>query len=401
MKKGRANAAGEAMESGKRAEEPAFELKADLEYEDEAEDEFEEEELVPPDDDDSDEELRDGELPRIEDDAAEGAEATRVWRPGIDQLEPGEELEFDPSAYDVMHSFHADWPCLTFAIVPDSLGSGRTKGPFSSVIVTGTQASTASENKLLCMKVSKLARIKHDRDDDDMDDSDNSDDDMDEDPVMEHRGIKHDGAINRLCLMPQQPSICATWAETGKVHIWDLSSIYASVGLGDDSVAAVAARAKEPKEVKALFSFGGHMSEGFALDFSKVTAGRLATGDCDHKIYTWSASLDGRWAVDPQPYAGHTGSVEVSMHAAAARRAPIRTPCYHDGRVQGHTRAMPLNIYGQLEQRSRPTIPRLASSRRLRVVSCAHHVSPDARDARARSVCACSLTSHARPRTSR
>ncbi|CDY35871.1 BnaA07g01160D [Brassica napus] len=36
---------------------------------------------------------------------------TRVWQPGVDMLEEGEELQCDPSAYNSLHGFHV---VLTF-----------------------------------------------------------------------------------------------------------------------------------------------------------------------------------------------------------------------------------------------------------------------------------------------
>ncbi|PWA82055.1 glutamate-rich WD repeat-containing protein 1 [Artemisia annua] len=37
---------------------------------------------------------------------------TKVWQPGVDGLEEGEELQCDPSAYNSLHAFHIGWPCL-------------------------------------------------------------------------------------------------------------------------------------------------------------------------------------------------------------------------------------------------------------------------------------------------
>ena len=36
----------------------------------------------------------------------------KVWQPGVDKLEEGEELQCDPSAYNSLHAFHVGWPCL-------------------------------------------------------------------------------------------------------------------------------------------------------------------------------------------------------------------------------------------------------------------------------------------------
>ena len=35
-----------------------------------------------------------------------------VWRPGLDALAEGEALDYDPTAYDCLHTFGLEWPCL-------------------------------------------------------------------------------------------------------------------------------------------------------------------------------------------------------------------------------------------------------------------------------------------------
>jgi len=37
-----------------------------------------------------------------------------VWRPGLDALAEGEALDYDPTAYDCLHSFGLEWPCLRY-----------------------------------------------------------------------------------------------------------------------------------------------------------------------------------------------------------------------------------------------------------------------------------------------
>ncbi|PNH11259.1 Glutamate-rich WD repeat domain-containing protein [Tetrabaena socialis] len=39
----------------------------------------------------------------------------QVWRPGIDPVDEDEELEYDATAYDCLHRFQVDWPCLRCA----------------------------------------------------------------------------------------------------------------------------------------------------------------------------------------------------------------------------------------------------------------------------------------------
>ncbi|CDY35872.1 BnaA07g01150D [Brassica napus] len=58
-----------------------------------------------------------------------------------------------------------------------------------------------------------------------------------------------------------------------------------------------------------LVNFSGHKDEGYALDWSPATAGRLLSGDCMSMIHLWEPA-SGSWTVDPIPLSGHTASVE-------------------------------------------------------------------------------------------
>lgn len=64
--------------------------------------------------------------------------------------------------------------------------------------------------------------------------------------------------------------MAAVWSEKGQVEIFDLQPQLQAV----HSAAAMAAFAKEQKEATALFSFTGHMSEGFAIDWSPKVPGK-------------------------------------------------------------------------------------------------------------------------------
>jgi ribosome assembly protein RRB1 len=107
--------------------------------------------------------------------------------------------------------------------------------------------------------------------------------------------------------MPQEPGIIATMADSSKAHIFDLTRVVRSMMV------------KGPRAVppnKPAYSFKGHQEEGYALDWSAVTAGQLATGDCSGSIYLWNNSgggsggtLASSWRVT-KPYTGHEGSVE-------------------------------------------------------------------------------------------
>lgn len=139
---------------------------------------------------------------------------------------------------------------------------------------------------------------------------DMSDDDNDEDPTLEHINIPHTGCVNRIRSMPQQSGIVATMADTGKAHIYNLTSCAQSMmnraaGIAPDIPTG-------PK-----FTFSGHTSEGYGIAWSPVVPGRLATGDCNGYIYLWNVDAEKvqnaklpASTVDTTPYLGHRNSIE-------------------------------------------------------------------------------------------
>eukprot|EP01038_Epipyxis_sp_PR26KG_P007042 gene7042-9617_t len=303
----------------------------ELVYEDQFEDEFEEEDLeddmedVYEDYEDYDVEEEDGVIKMTSvnenstnvpnDLAAENIQPSQpkqVWRPGVDQVESGEELDYDPSAYIMYHSMRTEWPCLSFDFLLDNLGDNRQRFPMSMFLACGSQADRTEKNKITLLKLSDLHKthVAADSEGEESDDEDD-DDNLDEDPTIDYVNVNHYGGINRIRCMPQLPGVVATMADTGTSHIYDLSGLY-------NSMLSKGARLHPPS--KPTFSFTGHTIEGFALDWSSVVAGRLATGDGDGNIHIWNnaggnttnnnGSMGGSWQVDNNAYKGHTGSVE-------------------------------------------------------------------------------------------
>ena len=225
----------------------------------------------------------------------------QLWRAG-DGMAANERLDYDSSAYDMLHRMHVEWPSLTFGFVKDSLGEQRTAFPMTAYMVSGTQAERANQNQLVCQKLSQLAKTRHDEDSESDDDSD---DDADDDPIVEHQTVPHSGTVNRLKLMPQSPHVCATWSDTGKVFVHNLAAPLATLASPGSAAAAQSEASRRP-----LFSFGGHAEEGYALDWSAARPGALASGDNAHKLHVWAPTEGGSWAVDPEPLCGHTGAVE-------------------------------------------------------------------------------------------
>ncbi|KAK9086140.1 hypothetical protein Sjap_026551 [Stephania japonica] len=61
-----------------------------------------------------------------------------------------------------------------------------------------------------------------------MDSGSSSDDEEDggegesQPPVLQLHKVAHEGGVNRIRAMAQNPHICVSWADTGHVQIWDL-----------------------------------------------------------------------------------------------------------------------------------------------------------------------------------
>ena len=138
-------------------------------------------------------------------------------------------------------------------------------------------------------------------------DSDNEEDEdedlVDEDPTLEHINCPHIGGVNRLRSMPQQPGIIATTSDTAKVNIFDLKASLHSLMVGKGP------RIQPPNA--PAYVFKGHKDEGWALDWSPVQEGRLASGDCSGAVHIWAmGKKSSEWNVNNKAFRGHSGSVE-------------------------------------------------------------------------------------------
>ncbi|CAN1275258.1 Protein HEAT STRESS TOLERANT DWD 1 [Linum perenne] len=248
---------------------------------------------------------------------------TKVWQPGVDKLEEGEELQCDPSAYNSLHAFHVGWPCLSFDFIRDSLGLVRTEFPHTVYFVAGTQAEKAAWNSVGIFKVSNVSgkrrelvpsRSADGESEADDEDSSDSDEDTDDEeaggskaPILQMRRVAHGGCVNRIRAMTQNPHICATWSDSGHVQIWDVSSHLNALAESEADPAM-----KDPPVVNQapLVNFKGHKDEGYAMDWSPCVAGRMVTGDCRNFIHLWEPTSGSSWNVDPTPFVGHIASVE-------------------------------------------------------------------------------------------
>ena len=259
-----------------------------------------------------------------------------VWRPGHDPLEEDETLQYDPTAYDCMHSLALDWPCLSFDVLRDAASALRVSSaasaaktsssssttpaaaaavasfPHTLFLAAGTQAATRSSNSISLLRLGRVGRGKHGpaalQDDDSDGLSSDSDDDEADRPTLASRRVAVNAGVNRVRAMPQHPGIVAAWLDSGVVSIWDLRQQLAELEKTTD---AESARSEEKEKRRKLGGGAGgdrrkagprssdflslapvashrHGAEGFGLAWSPGPApGRLVSGDCGGGLRVW------------------------------------------------------------------------------------------------------------------
>lgn len=225
------------------------------------------------------------------------------------------DVDFDTSAYVVYNRLELTYPCLSFDLVTDDLGSGPErigKFPLSMYLIAGAQTPPHVENNYLyVMKVDNIKPLKQEDETVKDDDEESEDEDDTEDPSNLPRlnsvRVAHKGCVNRLRNTKIGGRVLtSTWSDKGKVHIYDLTTPCHAVS-DQKSINTYTAQKVDPKPI---FTFGGHLTEGFALDWSPIKAGCLATGDCKKNIHIWTMKNQADWNVDQQPLVGHENSVE-------------------------------------------------------------------------------------------
>jgi WD40 repeat protein len=122
-------------------------------------------------------------------------------------------------------------------------------------------------------------------------------------PTMRFETVPHRGAINRLRTMHGSP-IVATWNEDGEVGIYNVAQ----------------AMEELEKPISSKKKFGAckvagfkHKYDGWALDWSPSTYGRLASGSNDAQIHLYQAADENcSTFVEETPIGlqGHKGSIE-------------------------------------------------------------------------------------------
>ena len=263
---------------------------------------------------DEDESAESDEMDEDENDE-ESTEAVKpeVYLPGK-ALKKGEELVPDHTAYRMLHVAQTGAPCLSFDVIKDALGDSRTSYPMSMYLVAGTQAAQAHLNSILVVKMSKINGIKSDDDDDEDESDEELSDDEDESsagkrPVMSVAAIRHQGCVNRVrCTQMGEETYVATWSELGKVHLWNLEEQLNALQDPKDLAQYKLNVDNARMGSRPVFTFKGHQTEGYALDWCPTETGTLVSGDCNGNIHLWRFAGGRTWLVDQRPYNSHAPS---------------------------------------------------------------------------------------------
>lgn len=253
------------------------------------------EDLFSDDDSDEYESEADEEIVQASGSESESDDEGQVWLPGT-QLAADEVLEPDMTAYEMLHSVTAKWPCLTFDVLWDDLGEQRRTYPATAHFVAGTQADVPKHNEIQVVKLSGLSR------------DDDSDDD---EPTLAYTAIRVNAGVNRIRATRQRDRprrVCAL-TEDGAASIYDVDLDFSS-----------SLSTSRPLHVVQSV-------EGFAVDWSNT--GRLVTGDNAGEIRVTDV---GDGYTTGRPFTGHTSSVEDLGWSPS--EATVFSSCSADGTVR-------------------------------------------------------------------
>lgn len=301
-------------------------------FEDEFEDEFEEEVKVENKEDweDVDGENKDDDMEEEKIETMQPTEEVleqKVYL-GNKELEKGEELVYDNSAYEMIHRATVEWPSLSIDILcadrfdtksysnwfpehvhkldPAKVGDMNdeevhhqpTDYPFNAYVVAGSQAVKKSENKLYVMKWTNLYKTLQDEDEHD---------DNEEDAKLYYEAVPHKGGVNRVRAM-HGSNIVATWSDEGEFSVYNLSEAIKRVEKKHRNKSNTLSKKKYP----SLLSKFKHKTEGYAIDWSPLRLGMLASGGCDKDIYLYepTGSDFTEFTMHNKPLKGHKDSVE-------------------------------------------------------------------------------------------
>lgn len=214
----------------------------------------------------------------------------------------------------------------------------QDKYPMTTYFVGGSQSQESNQNKLYVMKWSEMEMTLND----DKAPQDNSSDDEEDiveklnnhikEPKIKFESIPHKGCVNRLRTL-HGTGVVATWNEEGEVGIYNVSQAIEDLDAEAqekqetvDTSATEGLSANQKKKLKkrkaaaAKKTYGGsklaafkHKDEGYALEWSPHTFGRLASGSCDAHLWLYTPADENCSTFIKETQVGlqgHKGSIE-------------------------------------------------------------------------------------------
>ena len=193
------------------------------------------------------------------------------------ELANGEVLEVDNSAYKMFHRCSTEWPCLSIDFIAEAenyktivsqdfrIGRKNFEYPLDVYAVGGSQADNPSLNAIYLLRFASLSVTQHD-DDEDIDQSFE-----DVEPKLFYEKISVKSGTNRIKALMKSP-IVAVMNENAQLQIHDLRNSFSSLQKR---------KYDDPVELKSKTNIIKQFmlpAEGFGLEWSPVTVGRLACG---------------------------------------------------------------------------------------------------------------------------
>jgi len=212
-----------------------------------------------------------------------------------------------PFLYDFIINHTLDWPSLTVQWLPGSRDEPDT-GSVIRRLAIGTHTNREETNYLKILEVTLPASLVKDTTIKPTDPSDTAGTlGIYADRIRVVQELPHDGEINRLRYMPQDPSIFATMSPSED-------------GAGQTFVFCTSRHPAHPYDLDDFSPapdvvLNGAVEEGYGLSWSPVNKGMLVSGCNDGKILIWDIDAkscrDGKLsALDPMVTTSHTKSGE-------------------------------------------------------------------------------------------
>lgn len=183
------------------------------------------------------------------------------------------------------------------------------KYPYTVYLVAGTQTQSY-KNFLYLLKLDQLHKTKYDDDSEEGSVDEDSNPDTEAEIFLSSLEIKYN--INRLKSMNYSPLI-ATWNENSEVTIYNVFEKFSQLqAKNKEKQKNTAVKEKKKKKGNFLVKNFKHSSEGFALGWSPIKKGLLASGSLDRKIFLYQSTDENMsdFVRNDHPYFFHEGSVE-------------------------------------------------------------------------------------------